>query len=276
MSRQQFSLEGKTAVLTGAAGFFGRHFTRAFLDSGARVVLIDRAGEFLTAFGEELQAAYGPNRASVVRVDLYDRAAAAAAFRTIADSHPPDILVNNAFDFSSATGFNVPEGRFECATYDQFRACFDAGVYWAFHATQVIGGEMRRLGSGSIINIGTMYADAVPNPSLYGGTAQFNPWGYSASKGALLQLTRSSAAQLAPKVRVNMISPGAIPNLENTHTSNPPDPRVSDRLLGKILLRRMGHPHDLTGGLIFLASDASRYITGQNLKIDGGITVTVT
>ena len=121
-----------------------------------------------------------------------------------------------------------------------------------------------------------MYADSVPNINkLYAGTNQFNPPGYSAGKGALLQFTKYSAAWLAPKVRVNMISPGAFPHPPEG-TPNPATELVLSRLQQKILLERMGKPEDLIGTLIFLASDVSSYITGENIGVDGGITVTVT
>ena len=126
-----------------------------------------------------------------------------------------------------------------------------------------------------IINIGTMYTKQVPSPKLYEGTPQFNPWGYSAFKGALLQFTRYSAAWLGPEVRVNMLSPGVFPNTQ-PDTVNPATGPVLERLLPKIVLNRFGKAEDLVGALIFLASDASAYITGQEIGVDGGITITVT
>lgn len=275
MITDRFSLQGKIALISGAAGFFGRHFSRAFLEAGAGVILTDRDHDGLATLHRDLTADF-PN--ALIRhfaVDAYD-SASYESFLVAADKdHRIGILVNNAFDFSAETGFNTADGAFANATYEQFQKCFTSGVYWAFQATRVIGSGMQSRGAGSIVNIGTMYADAVPSPRLYAGTSQFNPWGYSASKGALLQFTRYSAAWLAPSVRVNMLSPGAFPNTK-PGTVNPPDSRVTDRLLGKILLGRMGDPSDLAPALVFLASDAARYITGQNLRVDGGITVTVT
>ena len=275
MSAFDFPLYRQTAIVTGAAGFFGKHFARALADAGATVLALDERAEALALLCAEITALHAIGRAIAVPIDLYDEPAARMALHALNQKHAITVLINNAFDFSPKTGFNVPEGRLESATRSQFEACFSAGVYWAFLTTQIIGSAMAKRGGGSVVNIGTMYADAVPNPSLYEGTEQFNPWGYSASKGALLQFTKYSAAWLAPKVRVNMLSPGAIPNTENP-TDNRPDSRVSDRLMKKILLGRMGTPNDLILPLLFLASDASRYMTGQNLHVDGGITVTVT
>ncbi|MDO8582796.1 MAG: SDR family oxidoreductase [bacterium] len=275
MILHQASLDGRTILLTGAAGFFGRHFARAIVGAGAIVILVDQKKEPLESLHKELVAAYGAGRAHALLIDLYDEQAARIALQELLHVHSITAIINNAFDFSPKTGFNVPEGRLPRATRAQFEACFTAGVYWAFLTTQILGSAMAERDGGVIVNIGTMYADAVPNPALYEGTDQFNPWGYSASKGALLQFTKYSAAWLAPKVRVNMLSPGAIPNTENP-TNNKPDSRVSDRLIKKILLGRMGTPDDLIPPLLFLLSDASRYMTGQNIHVDGGIGVTVT
>ncbi len=265
----------KTALLTGASGFFGRQFTEALLNTGLKVIAIDQNKNGLESMRKELNGRFG-HKLFTYQVDLYNRNQTKELYRKIIKEHKKiDILVNNAFDFSSKTGFNTPEGKIEKATHDQFLACFEAGVYWAFETTQVFGLAMKGNGGGLIVNIGTMYAQFVPNPSLYEGTPQFNPWGYSASKGALLQFTRYAAAWLAPEVRVNMISPGVFPHPPKG-TKNPPSSAVLDRLQKKILLRRVGKPEDLVGALLFLISDASSYITGQNFCIDGGITVTVT
>lgn len=186
-----------------------------------------------------------------------------------------DVLINNAFDFGKKTGFNTHDGRLENATYEQLLASFESGSYWAIQATQALGFAMKEQGSGSVINISSMYAISVPPPHLYEGTDRFNPPGYSMAKAGLLQFTKYAASFLSPEVRVNAISPGAIPNLEKkTDNSISIDDPVLQKLSRKILLQRMGHPRDLVGGLIYLASDASSYVTGQNIVIDGGFTIT--
>ncbi len=270
-----FSLKGKNALLTGAAGFFGRYFAEALAESGVRrLYLIDRNNERLFQLRESLKGKF--NKGMVVHVyarDLYDCNPIGHLFNAIASNYKIDILINNAFDFSKRTGFNTSEGRLENATYDQLRSCFEAGIYWAIQTTQTIGLKMKERGGGSIINICSMYGVVVPSPDLYEGTDIFNPPGYSMAKAGLLQFTKYAASFLSPEVRVNAISPGAIPNLENP-TDNPSSDVILDRLLKKILLKRVGHPKDLTGAMIFLASDASSYITGQNIIIDGGLTVT--
>jgi gluconate 5-dehydrogenase len=248
-----FSLKGKTALLSGGSGFFGPYFAAVLKEAGATVITAGREGDY--------------------PVDYYDERETHARYESILREHRIDILVNNAFDFSKKTGFNDPSGRIERMTRAQFAASMESGVYWAERATQVFGIPMREHG-GSIINICSMYAVVVPSPDLYEGTDKFNPPGYSASKAALLQFTRYSASFLGPKVRVNAISPGAIPNLETATFNAPkPDDPILRRLTEKTILKRLGHPSDLVGALVFLASDASSYMTGQNVIIDGGLTV---
>ncbi len=265
-----FSLVGKTAVITGAGGFFGRYFTRALLEQGARVILIEKDLSNLNFFSQEYEDKYESHF-----VNLYDRQATKECYDKILLDKRIDILVNNAFDFSTRTGFNTEAGKIENATFEQLQASFESGVYWAIQATQTFGMRMKQQGVGSIINICSMYAVVVPSPDLYDGTDKFNPPGYSMAKAGLMQFTKYAASFLSPGVRVNAISPGAIPNLENqTNNSIAQDDPVLRRLSEKILLKRMGHPKDLTGALVFLASDASSYITGQNIVIDGGLTIT--
>jgi len=265
-----FSLAGKTVVITGAGGFFGRYFTRALLEYGAKVILIEKSLPNLKFFSQDHEDRYESHF-----VDLYDRPATEECYKGILSHNRVDVLVNNAFDFSVKTGFNTEEGMLENATFEQLQASFEAGIYWAIQATQAFSLEMKRQGKGSIINICSMYAVVVPSPDLYEGTDRFNPPGYSMAKAGLLQFTRYASSFLSPEVRVNAISPGAIPNFENqTSNSISEDNPVLQRLLKKILLKRMGHPQDLAGALVYLASDASSYVTGQNIVIDGGLTTT--
>jgi gluconate 5-dehydrogenase len=278
MKQDIFSLDGKTVVLTGAAGFFGTYFAEALLAQGAsKVFLLDRNEEKLKALGDALREKFMGQDVVTRQIDQNDHAAAGKSYESIIADGPVDVLINNAFDFGKRTGFNDQSGRLECATFEQLQAAFDSGIYWGIQATQAFGFAMKKRGSGSIINICSMYAVVVPSPDLYEGTDTFNPPGYSMAKAGLLQFTRYAASFLSPEVRVNALSPGAIPNT-NTDSGRPNAIKgaspVLDRLQKKILLRRMGHPNDLVGGLGYLASDASGYVTGQNIIIDGGLTVT--
>lgn len=269
-----FSLEGKTVLLTGASGFLGRTMVRALLDNGATVVALggsQRIEEQLS----HLRAEYGLNRVHSIRVDLYDIPAMEQALAKIAAEHPVvDVIVNNAHELGPRTGFNVPEGHLEDATFDGWMRNLTAGVYWAALITQRIGLGMKNRGKGSIVNISTMYAVVAPSPHLYAGTDFMNPPGYSASKAALLAFTRYTASFWGPYgVRANAILPGPFSNTQqDSDNSVAPNDPFLERLKSRTLLGRTGTPHELAGALLYLASDASSFTTGQALIVDGGWT----
>jgi gluconate 5-dehydrogenase len=149
------------------------------------------------------------------------------------------------------------------------------GVYWAVQTTQKLGAKMKAQGSGSIINISTMYALVAPRPQLYAGTDFINPPGYSASKAALLSFTRYVASFWGPcGIRANAILPGPFSNTEDIGGANAvqPDSPFLQRLKGYTCLGRVGRPGELSGALLFLASDASSFMTGQAVIVDGGWT----
>lgn len=270
-----FSLEGKTAVLTGASGFLGRTFALALLANGARVIALGRSDRLRTeakAWAEQ----FGADKISVEQIDMYDVAALNELCDRIAAAETSiDILVNNAHELGAATGFNVPEGSLENGSFDQWQRNLQGGVYWAVQTTQRLGIRMKQQGRGSIINIATMYASVAPRPQLYEGTASLNPPGYSASKAALAAFTRYTASFWGREgVRANCISPGPFSNTEDVAGENSvaEDSPFVQRLKGYTVLNRIGRPIELCGALIFLASDASGFVTGQNLNVDGGWT----
>ncbi len=270
-----FSLQGKTAVLTGASGFLGRTFALALLANGARIVALgrsDRLRSEAAAWANE----FGQDKIAVHQIDMYDVAALNDLCTRIAAEEPSiDILINNAHELGAATGFNVPEGSLENSTFDQWQRNLQGGVYWAVQTTQRLGLRMKEQGRGSIINIATMYATVAPRPQLYEGTTSLNPPGYSASKAALAAFTRYTASFWGTSgVRANCISPGPFSNTEDAEGQNSvaEDSPFVTRLKGYTVLNRIGRPRELVGALLFLASDASTYVTGQNLNIDGGWT----
>jgi NAD(P)-dependent dehydrogenase (short-subunit alcohol dehydrogenase family) len=270
-----FSVRGKTAVLTGASGFLGRTFCRALLANGARVVALGRSKRLETE-AANWAAEFGPNRVAVRRIDMYDRSALDALCDAIAATEQRiDVLINNAHELGPATGFNLPEGSLENSSFDQWQRNLQGGVYWAVQTTQRIGIRMKNQGNGSIINIATMYSSVAPRPQLYEGTSSLNPPGYSASKAALVAFTRYTASFWgAFGVRANCISPGPFSNTEDIAGQNSvrEDSPFTEKLKGCTVLNRIGRPSELCGALLFLASEASSYMTGQELHIDGGWT----
>ena len=271
-----FSLEGKTAVLTGASGFLGRTFALALLANGARVVALGRSDRLQNEAAKWAKE-FGEDKIAVHQIDMYDQQALNDLCSSIAaEEKSVDILINNAHELGAATGFNVPEGSLENSTFDQWQRNLQGGVYWAVQTTQRLGIRMKEAQSGSIINIATMYASVAPRPQLYEGTSSLNPPGYSASKAALAAFTRYTASFWGTSgVRANCISPGPFSNTEDVGTGQnavTEDSPFVGKLKGYTVLNRIGRPRELVGALLFLASDASTYVTGQNLNIDGGWT----
>ncbi len=270
-----FSLENKTVILTGASGFLGRMFCRTLLANGARVVALGRS-ERLQTEAQNWAAEFGADKIAVERIDMYDVDALNRLCDAIAArENTIDVLINNAHELGSATGFNVPEGSLENSTFDQWQRNLQGGVYWAVQTTQRLGIRMKSQGRGSIINIATMYASVAPRPQLYEGTTSLNPPGYSASKAALVAFTRYTASFWGTSgVRANCISPGPFSNTEDVGGQNSvqEDSPFLTKLKGYTVLNRIGRPRELCGALLFLASDASSYMTGQDLRVDGGWT----
>lgn len=271
--KDPFSLKNQKAVLTGAAGFFGVYFAESLLQAGvSKLYVSDKNEQGLKDLQKKMNKKYGEGKLVIEVLDQYNIESSQNYFEKIAKMKV-DILINNAFDFTASTGFYDKEkGIVYNTTYEHLKKTFEAALYWPFQATQIFGNfakkNKRKL---SVINIGSMYSFVVPNPLLYEGTGYFNPPGYSMMKAGLLNQTRYMAAWYAPYVRVNALCPGAIPNY---HKSQNKDKVFTNRLTERTLLKRLGHPNDLTGTLVFLASGASDYVTGQTVVIDGGWIIT--
>ena len=270
-----FTLEEKTVVLTGAAGFLGRTFVHALLANGAKVVALGR-GDRILHEGQKWAEQFGADKIVVQQVDMYDNAALRAVCGEIAERERRiDVLINNAYELGPQTGFNTPSGSLENSSFEQWQRNLQCGVIWAVTTTQILGARMKAQGFGSIINIATMYSAVAPRPQLYEGTTSLNPPGYSAAKAALAAFTRYTASFWGPNgVRANCISPGPFSNTEDLDGPNSvaEDSPFVQRLKASTLLNRIGRPAELCGALLFLASDASSYVTGQNLFVDGGWT----
>lgn len=270
-----FSLKGKKVLLTGATGFLGRMFGRALLENGANLIALGKS-ERVKNQVVEWELEFGSNRVQGYSVDMYDLSALGKVLdEVVARESFIEILVNNAHELGPDTGFNTPAGTLELAQYDQWMRHFTGGVYWPAFLVQKLGPAMKAQRRGSIINISTMYAVVAPSPHLYEGTIYHNPPGYSAAKAAMLALTRYLASFWGSYgIRANAILPGPF---SNTEDSGPNSVGKGDffieRLAKRTCLGRIGRPEELAGALIFLASDASSYITGHALVVDGGWTI---
>lgn len=269
-----FDVSGRTVAVTGASGFFGRYMSRAFLEVGAKLVMFSRSDR-LHEQVRHYQDEFGKDAASAYQVDFYDREELDATLRRAAAEHDVNVLINNAYDIGQRTGFNTDAGRLENSDYGQWLSAFESGIYWAVLATQVFGEGFRKKQSGSIINVSSMYGIVAPSPRLYEGTRFLNPATYSINKTGLIALTKYTASFWGQYgIRCNAIAPGPFSNVESeTDNSVKPNDPFLEKLKRNTALGRLGHPNDLRGAMIFLASDSSSYITGQTIVIDGGWTI---
>jgi glutamate-1-semialdehyde aminotransferase/NAD(P)-dependent dehydrogenase (short-subunit alcohol dehydrogenase family) len=262
-----FSLADRVAVVTGAAGLLGRQHAAALAEAGAAVVLVDRDRAALEAAAADLGGEALPVCADVTDpADLeHLRQLALRQFGRV------DVLVNNAAindKVEGAAAEAAPE-RFETYSLAQWRRMMDVNVTGVFLPSQVLGAEMASRGGGSIVNVASTYALVGPDPSLYARPDGSRPFvkspAYPASKGAVLALTRFLAAYWGRQgVRVNALVPGGVENGQEQY--------FVDKYGARTPLGRMAAPDDYRGAIVFLASDASRYMTGSTLVVDGGFT----
>lgn len=246
-----FDLTGKVAIVTGASRGLGQTFARALARAGADLVVTSRTLDSLAPFTSEVEA-WG-RRVVGLALDVRDEHSirrmvsdATAAFGHL------DILVNNA-------GCNVRKKAVD-VTWDDWNLILDTNLRGAFFVAQSVAKEMMRLGRGRIINIGSV-------TSVF-GYAGLGPYG--ASRGGIRQLTMSLAADWGPHgITVNCLAPGWFRTEQNKVMYE--DPEWVAYLVERIPMGRPGRPEDLGGPVVFLASDASAYVTGQTLLVDGGI-----
>jgi NAD(P)-dependent dehydrogenase (short-subunit alcohol dehydrogenase family) len=250
-----FRLEGKTAIITGGGRGLGRYMAEALSDAGAAVVLCSRKKEPLEEVQREIEA--GGGRALAVECDVTDEesvegvvSASMEAFGSV------DVVVNN----SGATWGAPPEEM----PLDRFDQVMRVNVRGTFLMSQAAGRRMIERGAGgTIINISSV-------AGIVGGHPDFmQTVGYNSSKGAIISMTRDLATSWASHdITVNAIAPGWFP----TRMSGGLIEKFEEEMLGGIPLGRFGNPEDLKGVVIFLASPAASYVTGQTIVVDGGAT----
>lgn len=257
------SLKGRVAMITGGAGHLGRMFGEVVAELGGAVVLVDFNETVLNA-ASELSSRFGA-RCEGRLLDLGDHEAVGKLPGEIESSFGRlDVLVNNAAftGASNLSGWAVP---FPHQGLEAWTAAMDINLLVPFLLTQKAAPILAKGGVGAVVNIASIYGVAAPDFSLYKGTSMDNPAAYNASKGGLIQLTRYLSTALAPKVRVNCISPGGI-------SRGQPSTFVQ-RYTERVPLGRMAEEEDFKGITQLLVSDLGRYITGQNFVVDGGLTV---
>jgi NAD(P)-dependent dehydrogenase (short-subunit alcohol dehydrogenase family) len=264
---QLFSLKDKTAIVTGALGLLGKKHCEALAEAGANVVVAD----INEAAAEEFAASLGGQHGGL-KIDVTsERSLKTGRDKILTRYGAIDILVNNAAinDMFENPGLAKELSAFENYPLDAFKKSLDVNVTGVFLASQIFGSVMAEQGRGSIINIASTYGVVGPDQSIYrnecGEQTFYKSPVYPVTKGAVVNFTRFLAAYWGHKgVRVNTLSPGGVENEQNEF--------FIQNYSAKTLLGRMARPADYQGALVFLASEASAYMTGANLIIDGGWT----
>ena len=257
-----FSLQGKTALISGATGYLGSAMTHAFAEAGAHVLINSRSRE----------------RSETLRNSLIDSGLSAeiAVFDVTAQEdiegffcslqgRSLHVLINNAYAGGS--------GNIEQLPSSDYNESYDVTVLAAHHLLKAALPNLRKaileVGDASIINIASMYALVSPDQRIYESENSVNPPCYGAAKAALLHWSRYAACEFGHEgIRVNSISPGPFPS----DTVQKTDPAFIKTLSKKVPMGRIGLPDEIRGPALFLASSASSFVTGANIVVDGGWT----
>lgn len=259
--KELMNLKGRRALVTGATGGLGKIMADTLAELGADLVLVDRPGTdfqsltqiLIQRWGVKIQYRHCDLEQQEHRTELMDW------IKSNGDSL--NILINNAafVGTSELKGWAVP---FEQQTVDTWRRAMEVNLTAVFDLCQGLTPRLSAAEGASIINIVSIYGEYGPDWSLYEGTSMSNPAAYGVSKGGLIQFSRWLATTIAPNVRVNAISPGGV-------FRNQPENFVQ-RYEARTPLGRMATEDDFRGAVAYLASDLSKYVTGQNLAVDGG------
>ncbi|WP_458207735.1 oxidoreductase [Haladaptatus sp. NG-SE-30] len=253
-----FDLTDRIVVVAGGAGLIGTALCEGLAEQSATVVAADAAKER----GERLATELGDD-SEFLQVDVTDEQSIEQLVETILDRHSRiDAFVNCSYPRNENYG-----RQYEDVTIEDWRENIDMHLNSYFVAAHTISEVMmEQEQGGSIINFGSTYGVQAPDFSVYEGIEMTSPVEYSAIKGGILNLTRYMASYLGERgVRVNAVSPGGV--FDDQH------PQFVERYEERTPLNRMATPEDFQGAVVYLASDASRYVTGQNLVIDGGWTI---
>jgi NAD(P)-dependent dehydrogenase (short-subunit alcohol dehydrogenase family) len=267
-----FSLEGKVAIVTGACGLLGTQHCEALASAGASVVVADLDEKSAGLLVERLGDAGPGIRHLAIGLDVTDRGSLEAARRGILERYGRiDVLVNNAAinDMFENPLLAAEQSMFEHYPLEMWDRSWRVNVSGVFLCSQVLGGVMAERGGGSIINIASTYGIVAPDQSIYrdaeGHQAFYKSPAYPVTKSAVIGFTKFLASYWGKKqVRVNALSPGGVDNGQDVFFKN--------NYSNKTLLGRMAAPSDYKGAIVFLASEASAYMTGANLVVDGGWT----
>lgn len=256
--KKMFSLKGKTAIITGGSGLIGKEITTALAQAGAKCIILDINDKKSNELANGLR-----RRKLKVQYEKFDITDLAKIeeniIRLIKKYKKIDIWVNNAYPRTKDWGNKVEDVKLE-----SFRKNVDMHLNSYSWICKVVALYMKKNGiKGVIINLSSIYGVLGNDFTVYEGTNLTSPMGYSAIKGGITNLTRYFSSYFGKDgIRINNICPGGIFNNQN--------PKFVKQYNSKVPLKRMGKPEDIASAIVFLSSDASNYITGATLMVDGG------
>ena len=261
MFKKLFDLTGKTALVIGGTGILGSKFCEGLAEFGANVVIADIEKSKIYALAKKINKNYSVTTLPLF-MDVTNKKSVNQEIETVLKKFKRiDVLVNSAYPRNKDYG-----KKFEDTKLESWQENIDMNLGGTFLVTQIVAKQMMRQKAGSIINLGSIYGLVGPDFSIYKGTEWTNPSEYSVIKGGIISFTRYLATYLAPyNIRVNCISPGGIYEKDSK--------LFLRRYSKRTPLGRKAKAEEIVGGLIYLASDASSYVTGHNLVIDGGWTI---
>jgi NAD(P)-dependent dehydrogenase (short-subunit alcohol dehydrogenase family) len=256
--QQLFDLSGRVALITGASGHLGVSMANALAEASARVVVTSRDAETGKKIAAALQGTEKGRHLSVVMDHMEERSIQSGFDEAVKMAGKVDILICNGHEPVAADWRSV--------TAEEFNRQLQNATGYFLLARKMRDHAAQRSTPASIIMIGSMYGLVGSYPEAYEGVSNASPVAYHALKGGIVQMVRHLGVYWAKEsIRVNCLSPGPFPS-----------PAASAELVARLKeyspMARMGAPHELKGALVFLASDASSYVTGQNLVVDGGWT----
>ena len=260
--KKLFDLTGKVVIITGAAGMLGSRYAYGLSKQGANVVLADINFSECKKIEKDIKNSFETNPYSI-KLDLTKIKSIESMVSNVLKKYSKiDVLINNAAYQGNP---KIRTAGFEKLSLDIWQQAIDVNLTGVFLCCQNIGKQMLKQKSGNIINIASTYGLVGPDQRIYGKSGQNSAAFYAATKSAILNLTRYlSAYWQRTGIRVNTFSPGGVENKQETD--------FIKKYSSRTPLKRMARKDEYVGSLIFLASDASSYMTGSNLVVDGGWT----
>lgn len=265
MLKNRYDLSNKKIIITGGLGWLGTEYTIEASKAGATVIVLDYydINDWKSRLTESVLS-----KIEYIQFDGYQHDDFKEKLLSIIEKHGKiNVLINNAFDFSSNTGFSKERNTFESSIIKDWSNALQSGIIWSLIASQVLLSQ-NDISGLKIINIASMYGIVAPNPNNYNNTESYMLPQYGISKAGIINLTKYIASYYGHVgICCNAIAPGAFPKEEAITET------FKKNLIQNIPLNRLGKPNDLSGLMMFLISDDCNYITGQVITVDGGWTI---